>query len=213
MTKKLLIPVPFLLAVMGLWCSNTFHGSAAVKADTHYSPVDDVRGLNEYNAFNRKQIQSYTSYESVVNPELTEREISFHVSIDDKIPRQGDIFPVYRIPAGKMAWLSDWSLNISAKRGLTGKGAGGSLGRITAEGRYVYVLNCAAGTNEMQVYSPSQPVRYLPEQWMAICFHQLSSEGPLACRATFRFTEVPAPRPLPVTHFLDWLAPQPQPRK
>lgn len=208
MKKRPLILTPVFLAAMGLWCSHALLSGDEIKTGAQSPLLDDLRGLDKNNTFNRKQIRSYTSYESVVNPELTEREISFHVVIDDKIPRQGDVFPVYRIPSGKMAWLSDWSFNINAPRGVSGKGAGGSLGRIIADGHYVYVLNCAAGTNEMQIYSPSQPIRYLPEQWIAVCFHQLASAGPLACRATFRFTEVPAPKMLPVTRLIDWWAPR-----
>jgi hypothetical protein len=83
---------------------------------------------------------------------------------------------------------------------------GGSLGRITPQNDYIYVLNCAVFSGEMQVYSPSSPVRFLPGEWIAVCFHQIGKPLNIQMRATFRFTEVPAPEKPLATKVFNWEA-------
>jgi hypothetical protein len=50
---------------------------------------------------------------------------------------------------------------------------GGSLGRITGEGRYIYVLNCVVHAGGMKIFSPARSIRYLADEWMAVCFHHI----------------------------------------
>jgi len=155
--------------------------------------------------FNHQSIRSYTAYACEVDGDTVEREVSFHVDLGPGTERKGDVFPVHRIPDGKMAWLSDWSFNGGwiLTRELA---IGGSLGRITPDNHYIYVLNCAVFSGEMKVYSPSSPIRYLPGEWIAVCFHQIGKRLDIAMRATFRFTEVPAPEPPLRTSVFDWNA-------
>ena len=159
--------------------------------------------LNEGLLFNYRSIRSFTSYACEVDENTVEREISFHVALGPSAERRGDCFPVYEIPAGKMAWLSDWSFNSSGplNRALS---VGGSLGRITPDSRYVYVLNCSVSAGEMQIYSPARPIRYLPGEWLAVCFHHMGAPLDIPVRATFRLTEVPSPKECFKTEVFGW---------
>ena len=172
--------------------------------------------LTEDQVFNLGRIRSYTSYECRVDKDTVEREISFHVHLGSQKPgsipadlddeRRGDVYPVHPAPAGRMVWLSDWSFNAGAwwliDRPLA---VGGSLGRILAQGQYVYVLNCAVRGGDMTVFSPARAIRYLPGEWIAFCFHHISSESlNLQMRATLRLREVPLDVPEPVTRFDHW---------
>jgi hypothetical protein len=171
--------------------------------------------LNEPQRFNQRRIRSYTSYECRLDDGAIEREISFHVHLSCQHPRgfprdldderQGDNYPVYEVPEGRMVWLSDWSFNAGSWWCLDRSVAvGGSLGRIIRDGAYVYVLNCAVRGGEMEIYSPARPIRYLPGEWIAFCFHHLGEALNVQMRATLRFTEVDAPDPLPSTHLRHW---------
>jgi hypothetical protein len=161
--------------------------------------------LREDYLFNYKTIRSYTSYTCDTEEGNIEREVSFHVDLGPNTERKGDVFPVYRIPGDKMAWLSDWSFNGGWL--LTRELAiGGSLGRITPGNDYIYVLNCAVFSGEMEVYSPSSPIRYLPGEWIAVCFHQIGKHLDIAMRATFRFIESPAPDKPFATKVFNWEA-------
>ena len=155
---------------------------------------------------NRDVIESLTIYECLTEAGEVEKEISFGVTLSDQIEREGDNFPIYRVPANKMVWLSDWSFNVSAHgvHYVDHCGAGGSLGRILANGEYVYVLNCAVRSGDMRIFSPARPIRYLADEWISVCFHHLGERVDLACRATFRFTEIDAPGPRLKTRFGDW---------
>ncbi|MDA1280693.1 MAG: hypothetical protein O3B95_11780, partial [Chloroflexi bacterium] len=119
--------------------------------------------------------------------------------------RRGDSFPVYEVPHGKMVWLSDWSFNSGGPLDHS-VSAGGSLGRITTESAYIYVLNCSVSGGEMEIYSPSRPIRYLPGEWIATCFHHMGDAVDLLVRATFRFIEVPSPRDTFKTTVFNWWA-------
>lgn len=142
--------------------------------------------------FNYKSIRSFTSYSCTLDEQTAEKEISLHVDLGPSTERNGDVFPVYEIPEGKMASLSDWSFNggwiLSRELAI-----GGSLGRITPDNHYIYVLNCAVFSGEMEIYSPARPVRYLPGEWIAVCFHQIGKPMDIQMRATFRFTESTTP--------------------
>lgn len=165
--------------------------------------------LSEDLEFNLRSIRSYTLYECVVNEQMVEKEVSFHVDIGPHTERKGDSYPVYQVPEGKMAWLSDWSFNggwLPTKQ----LSIGGSLGRISREGHYVYVLNAAVFSGEMEVYSPSRPIRYLPGEWIAVCFHHMGLPLDVQVRATFRFVEVPAPEAEMVTRVVNWVARRPE---
>ncbi len=161
--------------------------------------------LSDSLLFNFHSIRSYTEYQCVVDEKTVEKELSFHVNLGPSTERRGDSFPVYEVPQDKMVWLSDWSFNGGwiVTRQLS---MGGSLGRITTTGEYVYVLNCAVYSGEMQIYSPARPIRYLSGEWIAVCFHHMGLPLDVQVRATFRFTEVPAPdKPLP-TKTINWAA-------
>ena len=148
--------------------------------------------LSENLQFNYHSIRSFTSYTCKVDDRTLEKEISFHVNLGPSTERKDDSFPVYRIPDGKMIWLSDWSFNAGAEicRELV---VGGSLGRITRDGHYIYVLNCSVYAGEMEIYSPARPIRYLADEWLVVCFHHMGVGLDLGVRATFRFTEVSGP--------------------
>lgn len=161
--------------------------------------------LNESLEFNYRSIRSFTSYSCEVDETTVENEISFHVSLGPSTERRGDCFPVYEVPEGKMVWLSDWSFNSGGPLNEA-VSVGGSLGRITRESHYVYVLNCSVLAGEMEIYSPARPIRYLPGEWIAVCFHHMGEPLDLAVRATFRFTEVPSPRPTFRTEVFSWWA-------
>jgi hypothetical protein len=134
-----------------------------------------------------------------------EREISFHVDLGPGTERRGDSFPVWQVPPGRMAWLSDWSFNggdvVTRELSL-----GGSLGRITTEGQYIFVLNAAVFSGEMTVYSPARPIRYLPGEWLAVCWHHMGAPLDVKVRATFRLVEVPAPEEPMETSVFSWWA-------
>jgi len=149
--------------------------------------------LKENFLFNYRSIRSFTSYTCQVDKTTVEKEISFSVEIGPSTERKGDVFPVYEVPEGSMAWLSDWSFNSGGplNRAVS---VGGSLGRITRESKYIYVLNCSVSAGEMEIYSPARAIRYLPGEWIAVCFHHMGEPLDVAMRATFRFTEVPCPK-------------------
>ena len=167
--------------------------------------------------FNRERIRSYTAYECRVDEQTVERELSFHAHLSAENPRafpkdldderRGDVYPVIQVPADRMVWLSDWSFNAGSWYLLDRAVAiGGSLGRITPEGEYVFVLNCAVRGGEMEMYAPARPIRYLAGEWIAFCFHHIGE--PLHCqiRASMRFTEGNAPEPPLGTRFFHWHA-------
>jgi len=161
--------------------------------------------LSENLQFNYHSIRSFTSYTCEVDETTVEKEISFHVSLGPSTERRGDCFPVYEVPAGKMAWLSDWSFNSGGplNRALS---VGGSLGRITPDSKYIYVLNCSVSAGEMQIYSPARPIRYLPGEWLAVCLHHMGEPVDIPVRATFRLTEVPSPKGSFKTEVFNWSA-------
>lgn len=161
--------------------------------------------LNENLEFNHKSIRSFTEYACHVNDDTLEKEISFHVIVGPSTQRRGDSFPVYQIPESRMAWLSDWSLNSGGPLNPV-VSVGGSLGRITTNSQYTYVLNCSVSGGEMKVFSPARPVRYLPGEWIAVCLHHMGEAVDLLVRATFRFTEIPSPKNALKTGVLDWCA-------
>jgi len=161
--------------------------------------------LNDDFLFNYRSIRSYTSYACEVDADTTEREASFHVALGPSTERRGDVFPVYEIPADRMAWVSDWSFNSGGPLN-TALAIGGSLGRITRESQYVFVLNCSVSAGEMKIFSPARAIRYLPGEWISVCFHHMGAPLDTVIRATFRFVETPAPEsPLP-TRYFDWWA-------
>lgn len=159
--------------------------------------------LNEYQEFNYHTIRSFTTYACQVDDDTVEKEISFHVMLGPHTERKQDTFPVYRIPEGKMVWLSDWSFNAGHVR-CPELCVGGSLGRICGEGRYIYVLNCAVEAGEMEIFSPARPIRYLADEWLAVCFHHMGVPMDLGVRATFRFTEVTGPDKPFETETFNW---------
>jgi len=160
--------------------------------------------LPEKYLFNHRSIRSYTLYECAVDEDTVEKEVSFHVDLGPHTERHGDVFAVYEVPAGKMVWLSDWSFNggwIPTQQ----LSVGGSLGRITPSGHYVYVLNAAVYSGDMEVYSPARPIRYIGGEWIAVCFHHQGIPMDVAARATFRFTEVGQAKAYK-TRVADWVA-------
>ena len=159
--------------------------------------------LSENLEFNYRSIRSFTSYACQVDDATVEREISFHVNLGPSHERRGDCFPVHQVPQGRMAWLSDWSFNTGGplNRAVS---VGGSLGRITAESQYIYVLNCSVSAGEMRIFSPSRPIRYLANEWLSVCFHHMGEPLDLPVRATFRFTEVPGPKDPHKTEVFSW---------
>jgi len=159
--------------------------------------------LDENLQFNYRSIRSFISYTCVVDEKTREKEISFHVDLGPSTERKGDCFPVYKVPEGRMVWLSDWSFNSGGP--LNRKvSVGGSLGRITAKSQYVYVLNCSVSAGEMEIYSPARPIRYLSREWIAVCFHHMGDPLDLAVRATFRFVEVSGPEEMFKTTVFAW---------
>ncbi len=153
--------------------------------------------------FNYRSIRSFTSYGCTLADGTVERELSFHVNLGPSTQRRGDVFPVWETPAGRMSLLSNWSFN--GGHVLTRRLAiGGSLGRVTAEGKYVYVLNCAVFSGEMQPWSVARPVRYLPGEWIAVCFHHTGLPLDIQVRGTFRLVEVPAPEEAPKVELWEW---------
>lgn len=161
--------------------------------------------LNNNLSFNYRLIRSFTEYRCEVDADTVEKEISFHVAHGPSIARKGDVFPVYEIPAGKMIWLSDWSFNTGGPLDIA-TSIGGSLGRVTQDLQYSYVLNCAVSAGEMKIYSPARPVRYIAGEWLAVCFHHHGAPIDLNVRATFRFSEVPAPIVPFKTELYEWQA-------
>jgi hypothetical protein len=161
--------------------------------------------LNENFEFNHRSIRSFTSYTCEVDGDTLEKEISCHVALGPSTERQGDSFPVYEVPDGKMVWLSDWSFNSGGPLDRS-VSAGGSLGRITTESAYIYVLNCSVSDGEMEIFSPARPIRYLPGEWISICLHHMGGPVYLLVRATFRFTEVPSPQDRFETTVFNWWA-------
>lgn len=161
--------------------------------------------LNDNYLFNYRSIRSFTSYECEVDDNTVEKEISFHVALGPSTERKGDVFPVYQVPSKKMVWLSDWSFNSGGPLNLA-VSVGGSLGRITQKSQYIYVLNCSVSAGEMEIYSPARPIRYLSEEWLAVCFHHMGEPLDLLVRATFRFTEVPSPKDAFKAKVFNWSA-------
>lgn len=161
--------------------------------------------LNDELQFNYRSMRSFTAYTCEVDETTLEKEISFHVALGPSTERKGDCFPVYEVPAGRMAWLSDWSFNSGGplNRAVS---VGGSLGRITTSSEYMYVLNCSVSAGEMEIYSPARPIRYPPGEWIAVCLHHMGAPLDLAVRATFRFTEVPSPKDAFRTAVFGWWA-------
>ena len=159
--------------------------------------------LSDNLLFNYRSIRSYTCYACEVDEDTVEKEVSFHVDLGPSTERKGDCFPVCEVPDGKMLWLSDWSFNTGGplNRALS---VGGSLGRITPDSRYIYVLNCSVSAGEMRIFSPARPVRYVPGEWIAVCFHHMGAQLDLPVRATFRFTEVPSPKDAFKTTVFQW---------
>ena len=148
--------------------------------------------LSADHLYNHRTIRSFTSYACDLGDGTVERELSFHVDLGPATERRGDVFPVWETPPGRMSLLSDWSFN--GGHVLTRQVViGGSLGRLAAEGHYSYVLNCTVFSGEMQPWTLTRPVRYLPAQWLAVCFHHTGLPLDLSIRATFRLVEVPAP--------------------
>ena len=154
----------------------------------------------------RRLIEGYTIYECLTEEGDVEKELSFGVRLTKDSDRETDNFPAYCVPENKMVWLSDWSSNVTAAQYhfVDHSGAGGSLGRVTRNGEYVFVLNCAVRTGEMKIFSPSRPIRYLSGEWIAVCFHHLGYPVDLACRATLRFTEVSSDGKGLRTRYGDW---------
>ena len=155
--------------------------------------------------FNYRSIRSFTKYTCEVDETILEKEISFHVAIGPSTERRGDPFPVYKVPDGKMVWLSDWSFNSGGPLNRS-VSIGGSLGRITSGLEYIYVLNCSVSAGEMEIYSPARPIRYLSGEWLAVCFHHMGAPLDLLVRATFRFTEIPSPKDSFETEVFNWSA-------
>lgn len=162
--------------------------------------------LTEKLKFNRQLIRSYTLYECFADDKTIEKELSFHVLLSKNIERKGDSFPVYEVPQNKTIWLSDWSFCIGGSPPSFKTFAGGSLGRITRDGNYVYVLNAGTHACNTEIYSPSRPIRYLSGEWIAVCFHHLGELIDISCRATFRFIEVVEPNDKIKTTFSTWSA-------
>ena len=161
--------------------------------------------LNENLTFNYRSIRSFTSYACEVDETTVEKEVSFHVNLGPSTERRGDCFPVYEVPMGKMVWLSDWSFNSGGPLNQA-LSVGGSLGRITPNSQYIFVLNCSVSAGEMQIYSPARPIRYLAGEWLAVCFHHMGEPLDIAVRATFRFTEVASPKDTFTTRVFNWWA-------
>lgn len=161
--------------------------------------------LNSDLEFNYRSIRSFTSYACEVDQTTLEKEISFHVVLGPLTERRADCFPVYEVPEGKMVWLSDWSFNTGGPVNLA-ISVGGSLGRITTTSQYIYVLNCSVSAGEMEIYSPARPIRYLPGEWLAVCWHHMGDPLDLCVRGTFRLIEVPCPPHDFKTEEFDWQA-------
>ena len=161
-------------------------------------PTDDFES-------NYRSIRSFTSYACEVGEGTLEKEISFHVALGPSTERRGDVFPVYEVPDGKMVWLSDWSFNSGGPLNRS-VSVGGSLGRITTDPEYIYVLNCSVSAGEMEIYSPARSIRYLSGEWLAVCFHHMGDSLDLDVRATFRFTEIPSPEGTFKTTVFNWRA-------
>ena len=161
--------------------------------------------LNDNLKFNYRSIRSFTSYTCEVDETTLEKEVSFHVALGPSTERKGDCFPVYEVPEGTMVWLSDWSFNSGGPLNRAAS-VGGSLGRITTDSQYIYVLNCSVSAGEMEVYSPARAIRYLPGEWLAVCFHHMGAPLDLVVRATFRFAEIPSPESDFKTQVFDWCA-------
>ena len=161
--------------------------------------------LNDNLMFNYRSIRSYTRYACEVDTDTFEKEVSFHVAIGPSTERKGDNFPVYHVPDGKMLWLSDWTFCANGQFNPATH-IGGCLGRITPESQYIYVLNCVVSAGETKLFSPARPIRYLPDEWLAVCFHHTGEPLDLLMRATFRFTEVPCAADKFKTEVFDWAA-------
>ena len=85
-------------------------------------------------------IRSFTTYACKVDDDTVEKEISFHVMLGPHTERKQDTFPVYRIPEGKMVWLSDWSFNAGNVKCL--ELSVGQPRCICGEGRYIRPQLC-----------------------------------------------------------------------
>lgn len=178
--KKFLLLVFILAATFFAGCVKVTEGPGYVdmKLGSHYE-------------FNYKKIDSFTAYAYQVDENTVEKEVSFAVAVGPSYDRRGNVYPVYRVPEGKMIWVSDWSFNsgpvVSDKLTI-----GGCIGRITKDSRFIYVLMSGVYAGDMKVWSPAKPIRYLPGEWIAVCFHVWGELTDTRARATFRFIEVPA---------------------
>jgi len=150
--------------------------------------------LGEALAFNQKLVKDARVYRYPLwDAEGDGVDLTWHVPIDNEnIPRRGDCYPVYEVPAGKLVLLDHFVWWPSGECS-TDTIAGGSLGRVTLDGGYHITLNAAARCQHAQHVSLARPVPYFAGEWIGVCPHLLGQAEPCAFRITIRFREVPAP--------------------
>ena len=153
--------------------------------------------------FNLNSIKSYSFYSCELPDGCIEQELSFCVPLGPGTERRGDVFPFYRVPENKVIELTDWSFNTGGPENKK-TSVGGSIGRIYSGTDYMILLNCAVHAGQMTLFSPARPIRYVPGEWMALCFHHMGDPNDVRARATFRFIESPDKGMQFQTSFSSW---------
>ena len=150
--------------------------------------------LTEELKFNQKLINDISIYRYPLMEQKGDGvELTWCVVIEDgKIERKGDNYPVYEVPSGRIVLLDEcvWCPAWASKETVVG----GSIGRITINGKYHIILNVAACSLETFYLSMRRPIPYFSEEWIAACPHLLGKKERVAFRMTMRFRELPAPK-------------------
>ncbi|HUT74896.1 MAG TPA: hypothetical protein VM221_08720 [Armatimonadota bacterium] len=141
--------------------------------------------------FNRSLTRDLTLYRYPLLDEEGEGvDLTWYAEVSVHLPRRGDTYPVYEVPAGKVVLLDEFVFWCHAAPHAI---CGGSIGRVTLDGGYQITINAAAAGGEANHYVPARPIVYFPGEWIAVCPHHLGELSDVPFRLTARFREKPAP--------------------
>jgi hypothetical protein len=170
-----------------LFFVSLFFGCATINPAPGYVDVT----LNKSFAFNYQRIDSFTAYAYQADDKTVEKYLSFAIDIGPSFECKGNVYPAYRVPKGKMVLVQDWSFD-SGPVVSQNTTIGGTIGRITANSRFIYGIMCGIYAGQEKGWNPGTPIRYLPGEWIAVCLQQWGEKVDTRARATFKFVEVPA---------------------
>jgi hypothetical protein len=150
--------------------------------------------LNEDIEFNRKLITDWMLYRyRLLDQEGEGIDLTWCVVIDnEQIERKGDNYPVYEVPEGKMVLLDEfvWCPAWASPETVVG----GSVGRVTLDGRYHITINAGCRSMEVLHVPLKRPIPYFAGEWIGACPHLIGKAERSAFRMTMRFREIPMPK-------------------